>query len=124
VYALVWLNYYRKTKQKCRIFDKNLNFLFLTKIQTLFIAIKIPFFGCQNKSISQNEECHTSLSSLLNFQSNLNIFHFCHSYQKNLMYSLLKNKKIDKKIHFSKNAEDRKHGKQGAHSSRYFFCTP
>jgi len=80
--------------------------------------------GCHNKSISQNENCHTSLSSLLNFQSNLNIFHFCHSYQKNLMYSLLKNKKIDKKIHFSKNAEDRKHGKQGAHSSRYFFCTP
>jgi len=49
---------------KRRIFDKNLKPVFLTKI-----AIKIPFFGCHNKNISQNEECHTSLSSLLNFQS-------------------------------------------------------
>jgi len=33
-------------------------------------SLKNQCFGCHNKNISQNEECHTSLSSLLNFQSN------------------------------------------------------
>jgi len=42
-------------KPEFRIFEKNLN---------PFFAIKIAFFGCHNKSISQNEECHTSLSSV------------------------------------------------------------
>jgi len=58
-----------KNRKKIRIFDKNLYFVFLTKIVTLFSPKKISFFGCHNKQKSQNEECHTSLSSLFNFQS-------------------------------------------------------
>jgi len=36
LYALIWLNYDGKTEKKCRIFYKNVNFVFLTKILTLF----------------------------------------------------------------------------------------
>jgi len=38
-------------------------------IGTPFFALKIQFFGCYKKSKRQIEKCHTSLSSLLNFQS-------------------------------------------------------
>jgi len=77
-------------KSEFCIFHKNFN---------PFFAIKIQFFGYQNKRKvrmrnviprwarrSHNEECHISLSSLLNFQSidiqNLEIFYFFHFSQK------------------------------------------
>jgi len=58
-----------KNRKKFRIFDKKTEFCIFDKNVNPFFAIKIKFFGCHNKNVSQNEECHTSLSSLLNFQS-------------------------------------------------------
>jgi len=88
------MSYEGKSEKKFRIFDKNLSFVFLTKI-------------CQNKSICQNKECPTSLSSLLNFQSigvlTLQFLIFCHFSKK----SDARNEKIGQKINFPKNDEDR-----------------
>jgi len=58
----------KKRKKKFAFLTK-IESPFFTKILTIFFAIKTQFFGCQNKNNSQNEECHISLSSLLNFQS-------------------------------------------------------
>jgi len=77
-------------KSKFCIFDKNVN---------PFFAIKIQFFGCHNKNISQNEECHTSLNSLVNFQSigilTWKFFNFA-IFRKKVMSPLQKMRKLVK----------------------------
>jgi len=89
-----------KSKKKFHIFDKNLNFVFLTKIWTLFFTKKVQFFGCYNKIISRSEKCHTSLNSLFNFQS-IDIltwkFLIFAIFRKKVMQPLQKMKKLVKK---------------------------
>jgi len=81
-------------KKQFRIFEKNFN---------PFFVIKIPFFGCHNKSISQNEECHTSLSSVFSFQS-IGIltwkFIIFPIFRKKSDATPTKNEKIGQKINF------------------------
>jgi len=62
-------NVKKKTKYVQKMFDKIWILCFWPKSEPYFFALKMPFFGSQIKNKNQNEECHTSSCSLLNFQS-------------------------------------------------------
>jgi len=62
-------NYDWKTGRKNRFLTKIWISYFGLKSESHFFGLKIQFFGCYRENKHQIEECYTSLSSLLNFQS-------------------------------------------------------
>jgi len=140
LYATIWLNYDGKTEKKIRIFekiwilyfwqekakknlnfDKNLNFVFLTKKKSHFFALKVHFFGCYKKTYffalkirflaaikKLNAERNAHLVELvvlfqIHWHSNLEMFNFWHFSQK----KLTKNAKIGQKINIPLSDMDR-----------------